>query len=98
MTAASTRTIQVLGAGGVPASGVQSVVLNITALNPSAVTFMTAWPNGEARPVAANLNALAGSPASNLAIVKVGTSGRVQLYNNAGTTNVHVDVVGYFSS
>lgn len=98
MTAASTRVIQVLGAGGVPASGVQSVVLNITALNPSAVTFMTAWPNGEARPVAANLNAIAGSPASNLAIVKVGTSGRVQLYNNAGTTNVHVDVVGYFGS
>ncbi|MDO8363848.1 MAG: DUF1501 domain-containing protein [Actinomycetota bacterium] len=98
MGAASTRAVQVLGVGGVPASGVSAVALNIAAYGPTANTFITAWPNGDARPNTSNLNPRVGTDVLNLAIVKVGTTGKVQLYNQNGSVNVVVDVVGYFTA
>ncbi len=95
---ASTSTLTVLGVGGVPATGVSAVALNIAASAPSANSFLVVWPNGVARPLAANLNPRAGLDVSNLAVVKVGTGGKVQLYNHAGTVDLVVDVVGYFTS
>lgn len=94
----ATRTLQITGAGGVPASGVSAVALNIAASDTSTTTYITAWPNGETRPNTSNLNAKVGISVANLAIVKVGTGGKVQLYNSAGTINLVVDVVGYFTS
>ena len=94
----ASRAVTVTGVGGVPASGVSAVALNIAAYNATANTWITAWPNGEARPNSSNLNPRPGSNVSNLAIVKVGTNGQVQLYNGAGTIDVVVDVVGYFTT
>ena len=94
----STRTLQITGVGGVPSSGVSAVALNIAAYNPTTTTYLTAWPNGEPRPIASNLNSKAGVNVANLAIVKLGTGGKVQLFNSAGTTHLVVDVVGYFSA
>ncbi len=48
--------LQVTGQGGLPASGVSAVVLNVTVTEPTATSFLTAWPEGEARPLASNLN------------------------------------------
>ena len=81
-----------------PASGVSAVALNIAAYNATATTWITAWPNGETRPNSSNLNPRAGINVSNLAIVKVGTNGQVQLFNGVGTIDVVVDVVGYFTT
>jgi|JI10StandDraft_1071094.scaffolds.fasta_scaffold22125_6 uncharacterized protein (DUF1501 family) len=94
----ATRTLTVTGVGGVPASGVSAVALNIAAFNPTASTFITAWPNGETRPNASSLNPRAGVDVANLAILKVGTGGQVQLYNYLGSVNLVIDVVGYFTS
>ncbi|HAP76717.1 MAG TPA: hypothetical protein DCR14_11595 [Acidimicrobiaceae bacterium] len=94
----STRTVTVMGGGGVPASGVSAVALNVTARNPTANTFITVWPNGETRPNTSNLNPRAGSGVSNLAIVKVGASNAVQIYNQQGSLDLVLDVVGYFTS
>jgi len=94
----ASRAVTVTGVGGVPASGVSAVALNIAAYNATANTWITAWPNGETRPNSSNLNPRPGSNVSNLAIVKVGTNGQVQLYNGAGTIDVVVDVVGYFTT
>jgi len=94
----STRTLTVTGVGGVPASGVSAVALNIAAFNPTASTFITAWPNGEARPNASSLNPRAGIDVANLAILKVGAGGQVQLYNYLGSVNLVIDVVGYFTN
>jgi hypothetical protein len=94
---ASSTNLQVLGIGGVPASGVSAVALSIAAKSPTANTFVTAWPGGVARPTTANLNPRAGIDVSNLAIVRVGADGTVNLYNQNGTLDLVVDMVGWFS-
>jgi hypothetical protein len=97
MGPASTTALRVLGVGGVPGTGVSAVALTIAAKSPSANTFITAWPGGVARPTTANLNPRAGVDVSNLAIVRVGADGTVNLYNQNGTLDLVVDVVGWFS-
>jgi len=96
--AATTNSVQVTGVGGVPSSGVSAVSLNIAAISPTANTYITAWPSGEAKPISSNLNPRVGSNVANLAVIKVGAGGKVQLYNHAGNTDLVVDVVGYFTS
>ena len=92
----ATLGVQVAGQGGVPASGVSAVVLNVTATEPTATSFLTAWPQGEARPVASNLNYVAGQTVPNLVVVKVGAGGKVDLFNFAGATHVVADVAGWY--
>jgi hypothetical protein len=77
---------------------VSAVALNVAAYNATAITYLTAWPNGQTRPNSSNLNPRPGLSVSNLAIVKVGTAGQVSLYNGSGTIDVVVDVVGYFTT
>ncbi|MEU4743397.1 Ig domain-containing protein, partial [Actinosynnema sp. NPDC023658] len=90
--------VPVLGRGGVPAEGVAAVVLNLTGTEPTANTYVTAFPSGEPLPVASNLNLTPGQTAPNLVIVKVGANGTVSLYNNNGATHLVVDVFGWIST
>ena len=88
----------VTGRGGVPASGVSAVVLNVTVTNPTAPSFLTAWPTGVSRPVASNLNFVPGETIPNLVVVEVGSGGKVSVYNREGSTDVIADVVGYYAT
>ncbi len=90
--------LQVTGRGGVPVADVSAVVVNVTAVNPTAESYLTVWPTGEARPTASNLNYRAGAVVPNLVIVKVGAGGRISLNNDAGQTQVIADVVGWFGA
>ena len=90
--------LQVTGRGGVPESGVSAVVLNVTVTEPTAVSFLTAWPAGANRPLASNLNYAAGQTVANLVTVKVGTDGKVILLNHAGSTHVIADVAGWYGA
>jgi hypothetical protein len=92
----STLELQVTGQGGIPATGVSAVVLNVTVTQPTAPSYLTAWPSGASRPLAANLNYLPGQTVPNLVVVKVGELGKISLYNAAGTTHVVADVAGWF--
>lgn len=47
--------VQVNGRGGVPATGVSAVVVNITETGSTRGGFFTVWPAGGARPVASSL-------------------------------------------
>ena len=94
----SARPLAVTGAGGVPATGVSAVVLNVTATEPTAETFLTVYPSGMTRPLASNLNVMAGQTVPNLVMAKVGPDGRVALYNHSGTAHVVVDVVGWYGA
>ncbi|HEX3621002.1 MAG TPA: choice-of-anchor Q domain-containing protein, partial [Acidimicrobiales bacterium] len=93
----STLTLPVTGHGGIPAAGVSAVVLNVTVTQPTAPSFLTAWPAGVPLPLAANLNFLPGQTVPNLVVVKVGAGGAVNLYNAAGATHIVADVAGWYS-
>jgi subtilisin family serine protease len=93
----TTIQLQVTGRGGVPVSGVSAVVLNLTAVTPSANTFVTAWPDGSVRPTASSLNPIASRITPNLVTVKVGPNGKIDLYNLVGNLDLVADVFAWYS-
>lgn len=99
-----TRAITVAGVGGVPASGVSSVTLNVTVDRPTARGFVAAFPTGtvfpagQSYPETSNLNFYPGDLRSSRVVVPVGADGQVSFFNLAGRTSLVVDVVGWFSA
>jgi Viral BACON domain len=94
-----TITVQVTGVAGsnVPATGVSAVVLNVTATNPTAASYLTVYPTGGTQPVVSNLNFVAGQSVPNRVIATVGTGGKVSIYNAYGNVDVIADVGGWFT-
>jgi len=88
--------LPVAGRGGVPSVGVDAVVLNVTAVSAAEPSFVTVWPAGSARPLASNLNPVPGEPAANLVVARLGAGGAVSVHNQAGDTDLVVDVLGWF--
>ncbi|MHB8262576.1 MAG: IPT/TIG domain-containing protein [Acidimicrobiales bacterium] len=91
-------SVQVAGIDGVPSSAVTSVTLNVTATKATAASYLTFYPASSARPSSSNLNFPAGKTVSNLATVELSSQGALDVYNNAGTVDVIVDVQGYYST
>jgi uncharacterized protein (DUF1501 family) len=87
--------LQVTGRGGVP-DGSTAVALNVTVTEPSAPSYVTVWPAGESRPLAASLNMVRGQTVPNMVLARLGQNGRVSLYNYAGSTHIVADVLGAF--
>ena len=72
-------------------------VLNVTTVNPSAGSFLTVWPADKDRPLASSLNWEPGQGATpNQVTTGLDSSGTLSLFNNAGTVDVIVDVVGLY--
>jgi len=94
--AAASRTVPVLGRGGVPATGVAAVAINVTAVAPTTSGFLTVHPSGSSRPNASNLNTAPGRTLPNMVIVPVGVAGSITVYNDTGSAQVLVDVLGWF--
>jgi hypothetical protein len=90
--------VQATGVGGVPSTGVSAVVLNVTVTNSNAGSYLTVYPNGSSVPTASNLNFGPGQTVPNLVVVKVGSGGTVNVYNAVGSTDVIVDVAGWYST
>jgi hypothetical protein len=88
--------VPVTGVGGVPAVGVGAVVLNVTAAEASASTYVTVWPSGQPQPGTSNLNVRPGVDTPNLVIATVGADGTVSLANQFGTVHLIADVAGWF--
>lgn len=97
VVAGGTVNVQVTGRYGIPSTGVTAVVLNVTGVGPTGSTYVTAYPAGEARPNASNLNLVRNETRPNLVFVKVGAGGKVSLFNASGSVNLLADVAGYFS-
>ena len=91
----SSVRLTVAGRAGLPATGVGSVVLNVTAIAPTAASFVTVYPAGAARPLASNLNTAPGRTLPNLVVVQVSDAGEVELYNEYGTVDLAVDLLGW---
>ncbi|HET7740093.1 MAG TPA: hypothetical protein VFL67_05540 [Mycobacterium sp.] len=97
LPANGTVHLQVTGRGGVPASGVSAVVLNVTATAPTRSGYVTAYADGTTRPTASNLNYAAAQTVANLVIAPVGANGKVALSTTStGTTALIADVSGYY--
>jgi hypothetical protein len=74
-----------------------AVVLNVTAVTPSAPSFITVWPTGNPQPVASSLNFVAGQTIPNLVTATIGSDGTVSMYNHGGSVDLVADVVGYYN-
>ena len=100
-----TRSGSAVGPGGtitltMPASvpsTATAVTLNLTGVGATTGTYVVAWPTGQTRPNASNLNLANGNPTPNLVTVKLGTNRSVDLYNNTGSVHLVADLAGYYA-
>ena len=93
-----TRAVRVVGVGGVPASGVVDVALNVVSVDSTATSYLVVRPHGGPRPASAQLSWVKGDRVNTLVWVKVGPDGTVDVTNARGSTQVLVDVEGYYTS
>ncbi|MDA8184959.1 MAG: hypothetical protein M0035_11125 [Actinomycetota bacterium] len=95
----STLVVQVAGVAGLPSSGVAAVVANVTVVGPTSGGYLTVWPGGSVpRPATSDLNWPPGDTVANLVLTGLASNGSMSVYNQAGSTNVLVDVVGYYTA
>lgn len=81
----------------IPTSAV-AVSLNVTAVSPSAPSYLTVFPSDATRPTASNLNFTSGQVVPNAVTAKLSADGELSFYNLAGTVDVIADVVGYYTA
>jgi hypothetical protein len=68
--------------------------VNVVAVDPSGAGYLTVYPCGMTRPVAANVNYDKGGVVANAVFAKIGDGGRVCVYSSTATDLV-IDVNGY---
>ncbi|KOX28187.1 hypothetical protein ADK67_12170 [Saccharothrix sp. NRRL B-16348] len=76
-----------------------ALATNVTAVEPTASTYLTVWPagyTGVGRPNTSNLNPAAGAIVPNAVQTMIGPDYGFHVYNNSGRTHLLVDVVGTF--
>jgi hypothetical protein len=97
----TSRSVTVAGVGGVPLmtdpNPPTAVVANITVTDTNAPSYLTAWPDSAAQPLASDQNWTSRTTVPNLAVVQVGPTGKIDLFNAGGCADVVVDVVGWYS-
>lgn len=98
VNAGTTVRLQVAGRGGVPATGIGAVVLNVTVTDTGAGGYVTVYPSDDALPTASNLNFAPGETIPNLVVAKLGSDGMVNLTAVLGrpaSVQLIADVAGY---
>jgi sugar lactone lactonase YvrE len=91
----ATRAVKVTG--GVVPSTATAIVVNLTAIAPTARTLLAVYPTGGSLGIS-NVNPLPGQVVAVLVEVGIGTGGDINVYNSAGTINVAMDIEGYVDS
>ena len=79
---------------GVPATA-RAFVFNATAVPSGFLGYITMWPQGQSRPLAATLNAYDGAITNNMAIVPT-TTGSISVFP-ANPTHLVLDIFGFFA-
>ena len=80
--------------GPLPSAAAYS--MNVSVVPQGPLGYLTVWPAGQPRPLASTLNSLDGRIKANAAIIPAGAGGDISVYAT-DTTNVIVDVNGYFA-
>jgi hypothetical protein len=73
------------------------VALNVTAVDVTAAGYVAAYPHGSSWQVTSDLNTTPGATSTNLVIVQLGPDGAISLANEAGSVDLVVDVLGWYS-
>lgn len=87
--------VKVTGVGGVPATGVGAVVVNLTGVSPDSGTYLAAYPAGAEWPGNSSVSIAGQAITAALVVVPVGSNGMISLRNGGSRTDALVDVVGY---
>lgn len=96
VAANGTVSFQVGGVKGLPAA-VSAVALNLTVTEAKSNGFVSAYASGASRPNTSNLNYGPGQTVPNMAVVPVGSDGKITLLNQStGTAQLVADVAGYY--
>ncbi|MEV4536203.1 hypothetical protein AB0J82_20645 [Asanoa sp. NPDC049518] len=95
--AGGTVNLQVNGRAGVPGANVSAVVLNLTVTGAQGNGYLTAYPDGAARPTAASISFAKGVTRANSVTVAVGASGVVKIFQSSLGAHIIADVAGYYS-
>jgi hypothetical protein len=83
------------GSGAAVPADATAAMINVTIDQDSTMgSYLTIWPKGETRPNTSANNALPGLIASNSMVAKLGDGG-ISIYNQQGSINLVIDVVGY---
>ncbi len=77
------------------AATASAVAVNVTAADPAAAGFLTAWPCGTERPLASSANYPAGQPRSGHTTSRLGDDGTLCVFSSA-PSDVVVDIQGVF--
>ena len=93
--AQTTYRLPVTNRGPVP-KGAEVVLLNVTAVDPSAPGYVTVFDCDDELPVTSNVNYGLGGVSSNAATTGVSKSGEICLFTSADT-DVLIDVSGYIA-
>ncbi len=83
------------GVCGLPANA-KAYSLNFTLVPSQPLGYLTTWPSGAPRPLVSTLNAPEGSVVANAAVVAAGAGAAIDVFVT-GTTDVSIDVNGYFA-
>jgi hypothetical protein len=89
------RRVRVDRPRSVPADAA-AVMVNVTAVNPTADGYVTVYPCGRARPEASSVNFAAGQTVPNAVLAKVGSNSSICLWSSVDTDLI-VDVNGSLS-
>src|SRR3954451_195753 len=93
----ATRDLVVAGGTTSVPANATAVALNVTVDQDATLkSFLSVWPTGQPRPFTSIINAEPGTVQANSVSVKVGANGSISLFNQQGTVNVVVDIVGYY--
>jgi hypothetical protein len=87
----------VLNLSSLPASAT-AVTFNLTGLDASQPTVVTAFPDGQSVPLVSNLNLGRNEIVPNQVTVQIGANRQVDVYNAFGSANLIVDVVGFYAT
>ncbi|WP_146247955.1 hypothetical protein [Curtobacterium sp. MCLR17_039] len=93
-----TRSVQVAGRAGVPVmgSGINAVVLTLTAYHAGSEGRATVWADGTDKPDTTSINFRKDEIRTNTVTVPLAASGKINLNNVADPTHYLIDVQGWY--
>ena len=101
LVGATVRSFDMLSSSCIPQSvSIAAYSLNFTAIpypSGQAMTYLSAWPEGENQPTVSTLNNPTATNVANAAIVPAGSGGGMSVYPSQ-SSNLAVDINGYFAA